>query len=249
MTGFKKSVSIILAAVILLSVFVAAPVTADAASEFDCDAFTVLAPLNEATYTVGTTVNVQIRVKKFKYTYGSNGLPTSSTTNYVCLEYYRDGVPHFHQYSPTEYSKEDVGSVLFLDEFEMSLAGKYEVKVRYKDDYVGSFSFTVIKADNPITAKASTKSVKASALKKSKKTVKPLTVSNAEGSVKVTKVKSGTSAKIYKNITVNSKNGAITLKKGTYKKGTYSIKLKIAAEGKKKYNSKTLTKTVKVKIK
>ncbi|MBR2280415.1 MAG: hypothetical protein IJ903_05795 [Ruminococcus sp.] len=245
----KKTISIILAAVMLLSVFVITPITVSAASEFDCNAFTVLSPLSDEIYTVGTTVNVSIRVKKFTFTYGSNGLPTSSDTNYVCLEYYRDGVPHYQQYSSTEYYQEDVGSILDLGDFQMSLVGNYEVKVKYKSDYVGSYNFTVVKADNPIAVTAATKSIKASALKKSKKTVKPLKIKKAEGTVKVVKVKSGTTGSIYKKTTVNKNNGAITFKKGTYKKGTYKVNLKISAAGNKNYKSKTVTKTVKIKIK
>lgn len=242
MIKLKRTISILIAAIMLVSVFAIAPITASAASEFECDAFTVLSPLKDAKYPAGTTLNVKIRVKKYTYTYGSNGLPTSSTTNYVCLEYYRDGVPHYHQYSPIEYSKEDIGSVLSIDSFELSVVGNYEVKVKYKNDYVGSYNFSVVKADSSVTVKASTKSIKASDLKKSNKTIKPLTIKNASN-VKVTKVKSGTTKKIYKKITVKKKTGAITFNKGKYKKGTYKIKLKI------KCDSKTFNKTVKVKIK
>jgi hypothetical protein len=61
-------------------------------------------------------------------------------------------------------------------------------------------------------------------------------------------VKSGTSTKIYKKINVK-KNGALTFKKGKYAKKSFKIKLKITASGNSKYNSKTLTKTVIVKVK
>ena len=105
------------------------------------------------------------------------------------------------------------------------------------------------KKANPITVKTAAKSIKASALKKANKTVKPITVKSAKGAVKVVKVKSGTTAKIYKKITVNAKTGAITFKKGSYAKKTYSIKLKTTAAGNSDYNSKTVTKTVKVKVK
>ncbi len=91
--------------------------------------------------------------------------------------------------------------------------------------------------------KVSNKAVKASKLKKSKVTVKPLTIKNVKGKVKVTKVKKGTSSKIYKKIKVNSK-GAVTLAKGKYKKGTYKVKLRITAKG-----CKTAYKTVKIRIK
>lgn len=108
---------------------------------------------------------------------------------------------------------------------------------------------TIEKNANPITVKTAVKKIKASALKKAKKTVKPVKISKAKGTVKVVKVKSGTSSKIYKKIKVNKKNGAITFNKGKYKKGTYKVKLKITASGDSQYLSKTVTKTVKIKIK
>lgn len=101
---------------------------------------------------------------------------------------------------------------------------------------------------NPIKVTAKVKTVKAKKLKTKKRTVKPLSVKNAKGSVKIVKVKNGTASKIYKKITVNKNNGAITLKKGDYKKGTYKIKLKISAKGNSIYKGKTLNKTVKIRI-
>lgn len=105
------------------------------------------------------------------------------------------------------------------------------------------------KTTNSIKATAKTKTVKAKKLKSKKQTVKPIAIKNAKGTVKVTKVKSGTTAKIYKKIKVNSKTGAITFKKGKYAKKTYKIKLKITVSGNSTYKSKTLYKTVKVKVK
>ena len=105
------------------------------------------------------------------------------------------------------------------------------------------------KKGNTIKVTAKTKAAKADKLKKSKVTVKPLKITKAKGSVKVVKVKKGTTSKIYKKITVNSKNGAITIKKGKYAKKTYKIKLKITAKGNSAYSSKTISKVVKIKIK
>ena len=87
----------------------------------------------------------------------------------------------------------------------------------------------VVKTANPITVKSNTVTVKAENLKTKKQTVKPITVKDAKGTVEVVKVKSGTTSKIYKKITVNKKTGAITFSKGKYSKKTYSIKLKITA--------------------
>lgn len=105
------------------------------------------------------------------------------------------------------------------------------------------------KSANPIKVAAKAKTVKAKKVKKKKVTVKPLTIKNAKGNVKITKVKKGTTSKIYKKIKVNSKTGAITFKKGKYKKKTYKVKLKIVVSGNDKYNAKTIYKTVKIKIK
>ena len=105
------------------------------------------------------------------------------------------------------------------------------------------------KITNSIKATTKTKTIKAKKLKSKKQTVKPIAIKNAKGTVKVTKVKSGTTAKIYKKIKVNSKTGAITFKKGKYAKKTYKIRLKITVSGNSTYKSKTLYKTVKVRIK
>ena len=105
------------------------------------------------------------------------------------------------------------------------------------------------KKANPMKLVKKTKAVKASKLKKVKVNIKLLAVKNAKGAVKITKVKSGTTKKIYKKIKVNSKNGKITIAKGKYKKGTYKIKLKIVAAGNSTYKKATKNTTVKLKIK
>ena len=121
------------------------------------------------------------------------------------------------------------------------------VKLAIECKYI-NYAQLKVKA-NPVNVTCKTKPVKASRLKKAKVTVKPLTIKNAKGTIKVTKVKKGTSAKIYKKIKVNSKNGAITLAKGKYAKKNYKIKLKIYVSGNKNYLPKTIIKTVKVKVK
>ena len=98
------------------------------------------------------------------------------------------------------------------------------------------------------TVTKKTKSIKAKALRTKARTVKPLTITKAQGTVTVTLVKSGTTKKIRTKVTV-SKKGVITLKKGKYTKGTYKVKVKIVAKGNSKYKSKKINKTVTVKIK
>lgn len=105
------------------------------------------------------------------------------------------------------------------------------------------------KKANPMTVKVAKKSIKAKTLKKKNVTVKAITVKKAKGTVKYVKVKKGTTKKYYKKITVNSKTGKIKFKKGKYKKGTVKVVVKITAKGNSSYKSKTVTKTVKVKIK
>ncbi len=105
------------------------------------------------------------------------------------------------------------------------------------------------KKDKPLKLSAKAKTIKAKKLKKKKQTVKPLLIiKNAVGKVTVTKVKKGTTSKIFKKITVNKKTGAITFKKGKYNKKTYKVKLKISVKGNSKYADKILYKTVKIKI-
>ena len=107
----------------------------------------------------------------------------------------------------------------------------------------------VEKKANPVKVTVKNTSVSAKKLESKKQTVNPITVKDAKGTVEVVKVKSSTTSKIYKKITVNKKTGAITFSKGKYAKKTYSIKLKITAKGNSEYKSKVITKTVKVKVK
>ena len=107
----------------------------------------------------------------------------------------------------------------------------------------------VKKKANPIKVTVKTKTVKLKKLRKKAQKVKPFTVKNSVGKLSFKLVKSGITQKIRKYVKINSK-GVITLKKWKKaKKGTYKIKVKITAKGNASYNAKTLTKTVKVKIK
>lgn len=97
------------------------------------------------------------------------------------------------------------------------------------------------KKANTIKVTVKTKTVKAKALKKGKVTVSAVTVKNAEGKLCYKKL-SGS-----KKLTV-TKNGKITVKKGT-KKGIYRIKIKITAKGNSRYLENSVTRTVKIKVK
>ena len=118
------------------------------------------------------------------------------------------------------------------------------------DIAVGSktLKFTIVKAKNPITVKAVTKSAKHKTVRKKNVTVK--------GAVKVTKAQGKLSYKISsapkaikKYLKISSK-GVITIKKWKKaKKATYKIKITATAKGTANYNKKSVTKTVTLKIK
>ena len=100
------------------------------------------------------------------------------------------------------------------------------------------------KKKQTIKAKLTTKTIKASKLKKKKQTIKnAITVINGYGAITYSRVSSGSS----KALTINKK-GVITVKKKT-KKGTYKLKVKITAAGDGTYKSATKTVTVKVNVK
>ena len=121
--------------------------------------------------------------------------------------------------------------------------------IHYNTKMPGSSGTVTSKKANPVKVTAKAVAIKAKKLKSKKQTVKPLTIKSAKGTVKVTKVKSGTTSKIYKKVTVNKTSGAITFKKGKYSKKTYKVNLKITVSGNSDYKSKSLSKTVSVKVK
>ena len=105
------------------------------------------------------------------------------------------------------------------------------------------------KKDNPIKVTVKVRTIKAKKLKKKAQKVKAITVKGNQGKVAYKLVKSGITKKIRKLCKINSK-GVITIKKWKKaKKGTYKIKVKVTAAGNSSYKAKTITKTVKVKIK
>ena len=100
-----------------------------------------------------------------------------------------------------------------------------------------------VKKANTVKVKAKkTVTVKRAKVKKAKAALKAFTVTKAKGKV-VYKKLSGS-----KKLSVQKTKGKIVVKKGT-KKGTYKIKVSITAKGNSAYKSKTIKKTVKVKVK
>ncbi len=125
-------------------------------------------------------------------------------------------------------------------------AGTATVTITGTGDYTGTIvkTFKITKADQPMTAKAVTKAVKSSVLKKSKVAVKgTITLKKAQGAVTYKKL-SGS-----KYLTI-SKSGVITVKKGKYKKNTVlTANVKVTAKGSTNYKSGSKTVKVKIKIK
>lgn len=174
-----------------------------------------------------------VNAAQFKYTYTGKKIKPVFTVVDVNGNILKNGVDYTVNYPNSVNVGAYVAEIVYL--------GKYEG--------LGYFEFYITPLKNTVKVSAKTKTAKIKTLKKKAVTVKPLTVKNAKGTVSVTKVKKGTNSKIYKKITVTKKTGAIKIKKGKYKKGTYKIKLKIVLNGGKNYEDKTITKTVKVKIK
>lgn len=117
-------------------------------------------------------------------------------------------------------------------------------------DDSGYATFSIGKASQKIKAKNAKKTLKAS------KKTKRLTKKKVVNLKKVAKVSAKTKMKFKKAnkaggsyITVNSKTGKVTAKKGL-KKGTYKVKVKVKAAGDENYEeSETMTVTFKVKVK
>ena len=179
----------------------------------------------------------EIKLSKTKYTYTGKALKPT-------VKFTVDGIA-----VPAESDGNKIYTVKYSDNKN---AGTASVKVTMVGGgiAVGSktLKFTIVKAKNPITVKAVTKSAKLKTVRKKNVTVK--------GAVKVTKAQGKLSYKISsapkaikKYLKISSK-GAITIKKWKKaKKATYKIKITATAKGTANYNKKSVTKTVTLKIK
>jgi hypothetical protein len=107
---------------------------------------------------------------------------------------------------------------------------------------------TVTKKEaNPIKVTVKTKKVKLKKVKKAAQKAATFTVKKAQGKISF-KIKSAKKS-IKKYITI-SKKGVLKIKRWKKaKKGTYTIKVTVKAKGNAKYKSKSVNKTVKVKVK
>ncbi len=125
-------------------------------------------------------------------------------------------------------------------------AGTAKAVVKGVGDYQDSVTvkFKIAKAGNKVKVTGKAVSVKAKTLKKKNASFKVAVITNAQGKVKVTL----TANKLKGKLSINN-DGKITIKKGKYAKETYKVKISVTAAGNTNYTSKTITKTIKIKIK
>lgn len=132
-------------------------------------------------------------------------------------------------------------------------AGSYKVYWKivgdsnHKNTSVSTITAKINKAKATITVKTPSKTYKASALKSKAQTFSIGASVNSKGTLSYKVEKYGSSA-AKKYLSFNTKNGKVTVKKGT-PKGSYSIKVKISAKATANYNAATLSKTIKVTVK
>ena len=123
-------------------------------------------------------------------------------------------------------------------------AGTAKVTVKGIGNYGGekTAEFTIKKASQKLTMSTKMKTVKYKKVKKKAQLTSKVAVSGAKTTVTYAKVGGS------KKLKINKTTGKITVKKKT-KKGTYKIKVKATAASSGNYNSATVTKTIKVKVK
>ena len=140
----------------------------------------------------------------------------------------------------------------------LKAARVYEVRGRtYVDSpygrYYSDYTWTTkceVGLKNTLKASVKTASVNYSKLKKKNQTIKrasAIKISGAKGNVTYKKL-SVTGKSASKKITINAKNGNITVKKGLAK-GTYKLKVRVTAAGGGSYASGARDVTVKIKVK
>ena len=110
--------------------------------------------------------------------------------------------------------------------------------------YVLTFKYVATKVQ-PMTVKAKIAKIKYKKLKKKNQSLgvgKVLTVKKAQGKVTYKKLKGN------KKITINKKTGKVTVKK-KLKKGTYKVRVKVSAAGKRAFKAGSKTVTFKIQVK
>ncbi len=148
------------------------------------------------------------------------------------------------------YTKESYDAFFKAEEILLGLMTNESSKaadIRAAMDALEKAAEALVKRDvQPMTIKVSgAKKYKVSALKKKAKTFKAYTVKNAKGALTYKVTGAAKSRKVLK---LNKKTGKVTVKKGA-KKGTYTLKVKITADGGTTYLAGSKTVTIKVKVK
>ncbi len=245
MTKLRKTISIVLAVIMIMSV-----------AQISVFAAEFVSPANNTVVTGPGNVKVKIKTQDFvegKENYCEIKIYSGDGTKlgYKDLKYTKKG-----QILTAKLNFRDIGSyVLYCICYHSTENGFVEYstgKWYYLNGKILEAQDVIritVKRANTLSVKTAAKSLKASALKKAQQTVNPVSIKKARGKVTVKKIKKGTTSKIYKKITIAKKTGAITFKKGTYKRGTYKVKLKVTAAGNDEYTSKSKTVTVKIKVK
>jgi hypothetical protein len=125
----------------------------------------------------------------------------------------------------------------------------YGEKGSAAEKYAKEYGVVFNKLANPLKASAKKVTISLNSLKKGKVTVKPLTSKGAKGAVSYKATGRGYYPELQGKYTVNKKTGALTIKKGSYKKGTHELYISVKAKGKKGYAPKTIDVLVSLKIK
>ena len=262
----KRTTAVILSALLLISLFTVAGYTAE--GKLTVNLKSNVADAKTVTYDLAksSTFTASFNVKAVDKIINTQGYMTYDrdciTLTGFELKKVGSAIINKNQINRVDFNSSDIagadftkGGDLVVATFKIVKAGSTDINLDFdiitatKNDKDVEITTASSKKANPMTVKVAKKSIKAKTLKKKNVTVKAITVKKAKGTVKYVKVKKGTTKKYYKKITVNSKTGKIKFKKGKYKKGTVKVVVKITAKGNSSYKSKTVTKTVKVKIK
>ena len=167
--------------------------------------------------------------------------------------------PHYHHVESCQQTvPEAITAFLEGTDFEAAWpdkpvnTGTYTVTIKGIGKYTGTTNatYTINKAENPITLKAKAVKVGQKKLKKKAQRFtasKVLTVREAKGklSYKLVSVKKGKKS-FKKKLSIDAKTGRVTVKKGL-KKGTYKVKVGVRAAGDANYNA-SVAKSVTFKI-
>ena len=126
-------------------------------------------------------------------------------------------------------------------------AGTYTITIKGIGNYTGKTkaSYTIERADNPMSVRAKRITLKRKKLRKHSvqlKRSKALKISHAKGRVSFDKVSGD------RHIRIKKKTGKITVKKGI-KKGTYIVKMKVIASGTVNYEPLDEVISLKIRIK